>query len=82
MKDILNQSTKASVNSHTPNEKRYGKGHIRSNDKRSHDSNCRKTPAVNTMFVDTDSAMFNIYYKELYFVMLIKLNKIHKKLHN
>jgi hypothetical protein len=28
MKDILNQSTKARVKSHTPNEKRYGKVHI------------------------------------------------------
>ena len=82
MKDILNQSTKARVKSHTPNEKRYGKGHIRSNDKRSHDSNCRKTPAVNTMFVDTDSTKFNINFTEVNIHMLINLNKIHKKLHN
>lgn len=77
MRDILNQSTKARVKSHTPNENRYRKSHIHSNDKRSHDSNCRKTPAVNTAFVNTDSTKFNINFTEVIIHLLFKLNKIH-----
>ena len=82
MRDILNQSTKAMVKSHTPGDNKHGKGHTYSNDKKSHDSNdkrshdssCRKTPAVNAMFVDTDSTKFNINFTEVNIHLLIKLN--------